>query len=397
MNDHVSDAELVDRARRGDRSAFGELITRHRPAVVRGAARITGDAELAGDLAQEAILQAYLSLDHLREPARFPSWLYGIMLNVCRSSARDNRATFYSYEAVAGGVLYDAVALAGQWADPQRAAEARELDEAIQAAVHALAPENRAATLLYYYDGLSVQEIAETLGISRAAVKGRLFKSRQRLRAQLLALAGEWIETKGRREMIQVIVADVVKRERKIEGAPPYILHIVVLYDEAGQRALPIWVGPFEGQAIAMGVLGETTPRPMTYEFIAKLLDAAQVKLESIQVQSLQEDVYYASVNLKTGEHTMQVDARPSDAIALALRANCPIHVSEELFERGGMSVPKLERPAEQPPRGVDAMMKEFAAEYQAQWSARKSAPQSDAELEQSKRELVELVFGAGA
>lgn len=393
MSEGATDLELVARARSGDKDAFGELATRHRANVDRLARRMVGDNDLAHDLTQETILHAYLSLDRLRDNTRFASWLYGITLNVCRSHLRDQRASLYSYEAIIGGLRFEAGAFAGALADPQELAETHELQEKVLAAVQSLSPENRAATVMFYFDGLSVQEIAEALGISRAAVKGRLFKSRKRLHAEMFELYQEPMQRARRQTMVLVKVADVVKRENPLPDGHIVTHHIVVLYDEAGGRALPLWVGPFEGLAIALGVMGESTPRPMTFAFIAKLLDAAKVTVESVEVQALKEDVYYGAVRLTTNGATTQVDARPSDAIALALYTGCPISVADELFQRGGMSVPALSRQRDQPPAGIDMLLQEFTNEYQA---IRKAAPPTEAELDRSRQELITLVFGRG-
>jgi RNA polymerase sigma factor (sigma-70 family) len=172
-----TDAALVALARRGDKNSFGELLARYQPLARQVALGFIRDEELAGELAQEAMLQAYLSLDHLRDDARFASWLYGIVLNVCRTHVRNQKATYLWLDAV-----FDSLPFSGMLPTPQEVAEERELHTMVQRAINALSPQNRAATLLFYYDELSLQEIAARLGISISAVKGRLHKSRKQLR-----------------------------------------------------------------------------------------------------------------------------------------------------------------------------------------------------------------------
>src|SRR5207237_9066485 len=208
------------------------------------------------------------------------------------------------------------------WVDPapspQEVAEVRDLHRRLLRSVAALPPAEREATLLFYYDQLSVHEVAATLGISPNAVKVRLHKARRHLRDHLLP-QGIAPGERGRKTMRKVSVADVVKRERKDDDGKSSAWYIVVLHDEAGQRALPIWVGPWEGQAIAMGLREFRSPRPMTYNFMASLLSAAGVNLESVQIASLREETFYATVKLRNGQNVAEVDARPSDAVALAL------------------------------------------------------------------------------
>jgi RNA polymerase sigma factor (sigma-70 family) len=387
-----NDALLVQRARGGDKRAFGELITRHQTTIQRVVYHLVRDHDLARDLAQEALLAAYLSLDQLRDDARFASWLYGIALNVCRSHLRDHNIAMLSFEQIAGGVTFNTIPFSSE-PDPQAVAETRELHERVLDAIKALSPENRAATLLFYYDGLSLDEIATLLQISVGAVKGRLHKSRARLRQELFAIYAEHVsypvETKGSKTMIPVTIADVVRRERKDKEGNVISNHIVVLYDAQGQRTLPIWVGPFEGGAIAIGVAGEPIQRPMTFEFFAKLLEAADAKIESVRIDSLKEDVFYAAVAVRSGDKSVEIDARPSDAMALALRTGTQIYVTPEVFEKAGVPVP---RPVEihSPPRGIQALMQEFQAGVKAG-----RAQFTEEETKQAQRELVELVFGA--
>ena len=103
MDDRTSDAELVAMARSRDREAFGVLVERHQPMAQRVAFGVVGQGSIAAELANEAMLQAYLSLDRLRDAATFQSWIHGIVLNVCRSYIRDRKKAPLSYEEVMGG------------------------------------------------------------------------------------------------------------------------------------------------------------------------------------------------------------------------------------------------------------------------------------------------------
>jgi RNA polymerase sigma factor (sigma-70 family) len=183
----IPDIELVVLARSGDKNAFGRLVERYQPMAQRVASCMVADDETARELAQEAMLQAYLSLSHLRDDAAFRSWLYGIVLNVCRSHLRDQKAVF-SWEDLAGGVRFGGLDFSDADPDPLWAAEERELHRKVLEAVKTLPPGSRAATLLFYYEQLSLQEIAAILGVSVTAVKGRLHKARKQLGERLSAL-----------------------------------------------------------------------------------------------------------------------------------------------------------------------------------------------------------------
>ena len=170
-----TDSELVALARSGDKEAFGLLIERYQQMVRRIALSIVAHEEVARELAQEAILQAYLSLDHLRDNARFKSWLYGIVLNVCRGYIRDQKTDLFSLEAMMGGMHRDVQYFPSGVIDPEEIAEQRELYSIVLKAVQDLSPKDRVATLLFYYEQLSLREIAAILSVSVPAVKGRLY------------------------------------------------------------------------------------------------------------------------------------------------------------------------------------------------------------------------------
>ena len=243
--DEAPDGCLVALARRGDRQAFGALVVRYRSMAERIAARVVRDRDLGRELAQEAMLQAYLSLDRLRNDARFQSWLYGIVLNVCKSHLRYRRGAPLSLEGMTGGLRFETLPFASAAADPQEVAEAQELHEAVLQAVDSLPEKTRSAVMLYYYEQLTLRELSAILGITVAAVKGRLHRARKGLRARLSPVASELgysrPHRRGERKMVQVTIADVISREnRDLEAGRQYS---VVLLDDKGKRVLPIWVG----------------------------------------------------------------------------------------------------------------------------------------------------------
>ena len=109
---------------------------------------------------------------------------------------------------------------------------------------------------------------------------------------------------------------------------------IVILREESGTRLLPIWIGLFEANAIALKIEGVEPPRPLTHDLLRQLLDTLGGELLRVLISDLRSSTYYAQLYLKlpTGEVTM--DSRPSDAIALALRANAPIFVTNDVLDR---------------------------------------------------------------
>ncbi|MCA1563857.1 MAG: bifunctional nuclease family protein [Acidobacteria bacterium] len=108
---------------------------------------------------------------------------------------------------------------------------------------------------------------------------------------------------------------------------------IIILRDKDGQRVLPIWVGVFEANAIALQIENVATPRPMTHDLLRNVIHDLKGSIQKIVVSDLKENTFYALIYLLVNGELVAVDARPSDAIALALRARAPIFVEDEVID----------------------------------------------------------------
>jgi uncharacterized protein len=104
---------------------------------------------------------------------------------------------------------------------------------------------------------------------------------------------------------------------------------IVILKDAAGDAVLPIWVGVYEANAIALEMEKVSTPRPMTHDLIKNVLTGLETQVHKVVVTELREDTFYAVIWLERGGEVISIDSRPSDALALALRVDCPIFVDD--------------------------------------------------------------------
>jgi len=124
--------------------------------------------------------------------------------------------------------------------------------------------------------------------------------------------------------------------EMKIRGLmvdPSTNAPIVILKDVAGDAVLPIWVGPVEATAIWLEVEKTSTARPMTHDLLKNLIYGLNAEIQRIVVTELKDDTFYAVIWMEQNGEAVALDARPSDAIALALRADCPIYVSEDVLK----------------------------------------------------------------
>ncbi|HYM59927.1 MAG TPA: bifunctional nuclease family protein [Thermoanaerobaculia bacterium] len=115
---------------------------------------------------------------------------------------------------------------------------------------------------------------------------------------------------------------------------------IVVLKDEQEKCFLPIWVGIFEANAIALQLENVSTPRPMTHDLLRNFLNQLDAHVSRVVINDLRDSTFFAQIRVITGGRTLEVDARPSDAIALALRTEAPIFVAQTVLDQAQTIAP---------------------------------------------------------
>jgi RNA polymerase sigma-70 factor, ECF subfamily len=170
------DGPLVDRAQKGDRWAFEQLVERHQHRLFTLASRLLGSADEAGDAVQESFIRAWLALPSFRRGARFSTWLHRICVNAVHDQRAKARRTEPTPEI--------------DPADPQDAFAREELSRELQQALNQLDEDYRTAVVLYDVLGCSYAEIAELTGVAEGTVKSRIFRGRTRL-AEILGTTRE--------------------------------------------------------------------------------------------------------------------------------------------------------------------------------------------------------------
>ena len=124
--------------------------------------------------------------------------------------------------------------------------------------------------------------------------------------------------------------------EMKVEGLtldPLTNMPIIILKDPSSDKALPIWVGYFEANAIALEIEKINTPRPMTHDLLKTMISSLQAKVKHVLVNDLKDSTFFAVISVVQNGNDITIDSRPSDAIALALRTESPIFVEEKVIE----------------------------------------------------------------
>ncbi len=128
---------------------------------------------------------------------------------------------------------------------------------------------------------------------------------------------------------------------------------VVVLREAESRRYLPIWIGSFEADAIALAMQGHEPQRPMTHDLLKSVFSELGSTISHIVINDIQDSTFYARIVVEQGSHTIEIDARPSDAIALAVRADAPIYVETHVFETAGVLFDEEETTAEEQPKSA--------------------------------------------
>ena len=362
------DADLVQAALRGDKESLGRLVQRHWQTAVFLAARVLGSQELASDAVQEASIAAMTGLDRLRSPERFGAWFCGITLHVARRWAGQLRSE------LPGAAADQACSLPG----PAEAAERADIAARVRGAIALLADGQAQAVRLFYLQGLSHREVATELGISPGAVKARLHQARAALAPKLADISPSPTSTdttttttmtaernamasSGTAQNPSWVDVEVTEIRRASSDGDERGNLIMIISETGGNRRLPIWIGPSEGIALAMTLESTETPRPLTYKLAASLVTAADAEIAEVRITRLQAPVFYASVLINSAAGTREVDARPSDAVTLAITAGAPIRMDDALFVTGQLA-DQAERVAASPVVTAD-----LAAEHRRQ------------------------------
>jgi bifunctional DNase/RNase len=294
------------------------------------------------------------------------------------------------------GLRFEAIDFASTEPDPADALIEKEVREKVLDAIRELPEGLRAPTLLYYFEQLTLREIAAGIGITVANVKVRLHRARLRLRERLLAdglasAATGQSKQEERHAMVQVKVFDVLHRVQRSEtGAEQKAPSVVILVDEQRERTLPIWTGRAGAEAIAVAVRNKSTPRPLTASLMATLLRTARVEVKEVRISRLEGTTYYAEVEIISGGRPNVVDARPSDAIALAIHSSAPIYVSDEIMQRASLEIPRAADGVERPPHGIEDVI----AEVERSFPPARGRMLGREEADRASQDLVREVFG---
>jgi bifunctional DNase/RNase len=141
--------------------------------------------------------------------------------------------------------------------------------------------------------------------------------------------------------------------------------HVVILKEKDGERVLPIWIGPAEAQAIARELAGQRFPRPLTHDLLATIVEGLKARITRVVIADLKENTFFANLVLERDGEVISIDARPSDSIAVALRAGADLFVNEKLLaEPGEQEEPTEEEKADELRRFLENLDPEDFGKY---------------------------------
>jgi bifunctional DNase/RNase len=218
---------------------------------------------------------------------------------------------------------------------PAEQAEAAEVAGRVREAVATLAPGQRAAVLAFYWQGLTHAESALELGITVGAVKARLHQARGALAPRLASCIEHEKEVPAmsaaaESAWVEVEVIEVCRPDGPDD--PLRRPHVVVLQERNGTRRLPMYTWSAEAIALACSLDAVEMPRPMTYQLAANLITATGSRLTEVRITRLVEGVFYAVVVVEARGGVVEVDARPSDALNLAVLSGAPVRVDADVL-----------------------------------------------------------------
>jgi RNA polymerase sigma-70 factor (ECF subfamily) len=344
MKHEQDDATLVACTLIGQRQAFDILLQRYASSVLRLCIRLLGTTIEAQDIAQEAALQAFLGLSHLRDPARFAGWFHAIAANLARSALRRRRE--HPLEMMSEESMTHLV-----WIDPPLTIEEdqmeREIHEAILLALEELSPSIRAAVVGFYLQGYRYEELAHIFGVPVSTVKWRLFQGRQQLKTLLQPLAEELlypIEGKRRKEEKMTTEDLVALHIHSLRRLPFTRQHLVVLCDPDRTLGLPVAVTEAEFNTLeaTLRTWQSTHELSLPQDLGERLLESFEAHLERVVINALAGQTLYATATIRQGRHLREVDMRLSEALILAVRMDVPI---PSRVPSSSMLLPLISRP----------------------------------------------------
>ncbi len=372
---------LLERIREGDKSAFNILLSRYHTYCRNIARRIVKDPDIAEDMVQNAFIQAYFCISNLRDAASFKYWLGGIVANICKSylrrlkkhtlSIQDYHATFDNSELTGDETIVHIVL--------EALSQLTAIDSEILSD--------------FYYEKKRLSRIAEEKQITENSAKVRLHRARSHLKAVLekdntLNDFQQYVINKERMKPV-TIIDFVIKATTDARCA-------ILLFDKQSEKVLTIVISTEEAEAIVRSIKKIRMPRPMTFDLMSALIKNTNLIPEGAYINDVSDGILIAALKIRRGSETMEFDARPSDAIAIALMFDAPVYVSQKVIDSAAFPVPKKYQNHPATKRGLEVLVKKIQEEISNisahKAASRKTIPRST--VKSNFDNMMDFVFG---
>ena len=317
-----SEVDLVQQAQSGVSRAFGMLIDRYKRAVYGAAYVRLGNFSDAQDIAQEAFLLAYRNLSALQRPEQFGNWLYSIVRNLCNDHLRAQKIT----------QSFDETHPTSQ-SDPAAEHDRRSLHRRIQRTIAALPRAQRETVTLHYIQGYRIGEIGAFLNVPVGTVKRRLFDARKTLKQEMIDMARSMFDAYQLPDNFQKVIVDSVDKNARTERAKLYVRDL-------SKRGFTVEIVGHQYFYISHTLAGSPLPRPMTYDFIHKICTSFQIALDHITVTQ-HRNGHLAELTFIRGNKTLELQASPGYALALAMAFDAPVYADETLLKKMLTKIPE--------------------------------------------------------
>ena len=372
-----AEKELIEKVLDGDKLAYHSLFNHYYKFCLAKASGIVGDYEVSKDLVQESFIYAYFKLGSLRDKNLFKLWLGGIVSNVCQNYIRVKARKSASLQAY----VYQ-----------NQASEDTEdvrIISIISTALKTL--DNSFSSIIdaFYYQGKSIPEISAEFGITPSLVKVRLHRARKELKDILIAnpeITNYQPTYKKRKTMKKVNIIELLPSQT--DKAKWTLL----LLEEESNQVLPIIIGAELAATIAANMKGVVLPRPLTHNLFVEILNTNGLLPEGVYISDIKNGIYIATLKVKTSNGIKEYDARPSDAINIAVLTGCPIFVSQAILHSAGIAVPEKYHSRHSLEKGIDQLLQIIENE-KIKTQEQNSNKKSSADLQQYHEKLLSFVF----
>ena len=375
------ETKLLERILEGDKPALNILLGKYYMYCRNTARRIVKDKDIAEDMVQNVFIQAYFCIGNLKHASSFKYWLSGIVTNICKSylrrlkkhnlSIQEYHLTFYDSELT----------------------ENERIVHIVLNALTQLAAVDSEIISDFYYEKKRLAQIAEERQITENSAKVRLHRARSHLKSVLeknniLNDFQQYVINKER--MKRVTIIDFVIKATTDERCA------ILLYDKQSEKVLTIVISTGEAEAIVRSIKKIKMPRPMTFDLVSELIKNTNLIPEGAFVNEVSGGILIATLRIKRGSETKEFDARPSDAIAIALMFDAPIYVSQKVIDSTALPVPKKYQNHPAAKKGFEVLVKKINEEIskisEIKAASKKTIPKLTAKS--NFENMMEFVFG---